>query len=1388
MFSLLYFPRPRIIGLIAVPSLLLTFALSAPAAERQLSRTSQTTAPEPTALKDRDLDGVPDAMDNCPTIPNEPMRNGKQPLLCNGASSEALERNVFLGSRTFRVPKGLDSKLMLTGKSTHVLLHIKRDADAAVLLKEQRQQLMAAGVTLWQYVPHYTYYATVPGTKSEIAAILALPFVEGISAIEPRDRIARGVRLGQGTSAEKQPDGTLQYTVEFFSDVPKADVGELLKRLKVSLVREDDDEHIVKVQHFDELLALAKSDLVYWIDHAAEGLQRRDEPALAATSADLVEQVQGLNGSGLKVAMVEQDLLPLPPNQHPDMKQRVIADSDGQFIASGHNLEVAGIMVGNGSLDTTKRGFLPEAILIDFASVHQIFGKPSPKSARKISYVFPKEAREHHGAVVINYSIGPMLNCNKVGEYTKWGKHLDRAVYEVGISAVTSAGNSRGPNGDLADDPKEDGPKHGPCQADLESLPHGVAKNDISVGNLNLIDDLNCGAANRLCNTSAAGPSTDGRLKPDVVAPGQGISTTTFSTKQGFSYTFFGGTSAAAPVTSGVIGQIYDAFRSAAIPRSVLSIPPASAKAILIHTARDVGPPGPDYFHGWGLINAASAVRVALHHDKYLHESEVAASKTDIHSFDITGNVYSFKVTLVWDDPPASNKESPTLQNDLDLTVTDPSGKKTYYPFDTRLISNDRLKEALQGAKPCESALCQDRVNNVEQILITDPTGAVLPTGTWTASVRAHRLVEDKQRFSLVLTPTECPVHIYHSTTLAGPVTCAAQPLEPVAISVERDNVALNCNDETVKGAGRQAVDFLGKHTGIYSDHNGVTISNCKVKKFDIGIGLIGGNNGSITGNTIEEANMGIQVDASREGGVSALSVTGNGIQNVQPYGIQIKGQLLNSSITTNIIDAPSGLAGIKVFASPMRWPEKNKISFNAISGGPTGITLEGVDFQNSQNLKQVSRPLANEIFGNFLGPEVAVGINELYGESNKIFANIVQSSSVGIQSNSSLGDPVLTHIWANNITQADTGISISGPSSGSITGNVIGDASTGVWVNLTQGEAINVRYNNRIHVRSGGTGVQVNGATNVLLNGNDIWSDDLTSGIGINILSSNDVTLQGNNTHDLGTGIAVTSGTNVQIEGNTATDIDTGIAVNFTPNVTVSGNTVRNAKVTGIQLLGDGAQVVGNLFEYDPLTIPAPTAQSALHYLGGRDSVISGNTMSSTDPTEHGVLIGALAVTANQVHNLTIDSLVADGQTNGITIGKGVYSINLEHNTVTATNTGLLGTTATELQITDVTCNSFTGGSKDAVFSRPVDMSFNVWSEIPAPVQVLDSDGDGYGESGTGYIFCSSDYSGGRTCPAQPFASFKTSQISDDAPRLDTNISCPRVNTAAREIRKQKK
>ncbi len=111
-------------------------------------------------------------------------------------------------------------------------------------------------------------------------------------------------------------------------------------------------------------------------------------------------------------------------------------------------------------------------------------------------------------------------------------------------------------------------------------------------------------------NYSSRGPTNDGRMKPDLVAP-DGVSITG---NGGFSVPFFG-TSAAAPHAAGVAALLLQADESltpeaitAALQQSRALSPPQVAD-VLSNTAVDLGPPGPDNTFGFGRIDAFAAVQ-----------------------------------------------------------------------------------------------------------------------------------------------------------------------------------------------------------------------------------------------------------------------------------------------------------------------------------------------------------------------------------------------------------------------------------------------------------------------------------------------------------------------------------------------------------------------------------------------------------------------------------------------------------------------------------------------------------------------------------------------------------------------------------------------------------
>jgi subtilisin family serine protease len=98
----------------------------------------------------------------------------------------------------------------------------------------------------------------------------------------------------------------------------------------------------------------------------------------------------------------------------------------------------------------------------------------------------------------------------------------------------------------------------------------------------------------RLEPFSSRGPTDDGRLGVDVIAPNR-VTTRAYSRP-------FTGTSAAAPHVAGVAALLLSADRS---------LSPAAVSRLLRRTATDVGPAGIDEATGGGRVNALAAVEAA---------------------------------------------------------------------------------------------------------------------------------------------------------------------------------------------------------------------------------------------------------------------------------------------------------------------------------------------------------------------------------------------------------------------------------------------------------------------------------------------------------------------------------------------------------------------------------------------------------------------------------------------------------------------------------------------------------------------------------------------------------------------------------------------------------
>jgi len=251
---------------------------------------------------------------------------------------------------------------------------------------------------------------------------------------------------------------------------------------------------------------------------------------------------------------------------------------------------------------------------------------------------------------------------------------------------------------------------------------------------------------------SGWGPTDDGRIKPDIVT--NGISLYSPTAASDASYASYSGTSMASPGAAGAAILLTE-YYTRLFPANAMRA--STIKALLIHTADDLGNPGPDYKFGFGLMNAKAAANLIADQNDFSDADIIVENLLDdvnsIHTYQFQWDrVSPIRATLCWTDPPAAPLEeldnpSPRLINDLDLRVIDPNGT-VFYPY------------VLNPAGPNDIATTADNVlDNVEQIEIPFPN----LIGTYTLSVTFKgTLTNSQQYYSLILTgrlndPAELP-------------------------------------------------------------------------------------------------------------------------------------------------------------------------------------------------------------------------------------------------------------------------------------------------------------------------------------------------------------------------------------------------------------------------------------------------------------------------------------------------------------------------------------------------------------------------------------------------------------------------------------------------------
>jgi hypothetical protein len=281
------------------------------------------------------------------------------------------------------------------------------------------------------------------------------------------------------------------------------------------------------------------------------------------------------------------------------------------------------------------------------------------------------------------------------------------------------------------------------------------AKHALTVG------ALEHGEATQVAAYSSRGPTSDGRLKPDIQAPGSGTvsalgdddDSNPPNNIENANTQVLSGTSMSTPTVAGgallmrqyfVDGWYPTGASTAADRRKPLG---AEMKAVLLNGTALIGS-APDNNYGWGRIfldnnlyftgDSRRMRSFAFRHEAGLEQGEVASFQVSV------GANQDARVSLVWFDPQATIGVARALVNNLDLEVID--GANTY---------KGNVFVGSGATVTSQTGGVADSINPVEQVIL--PAAIVNTVRTLTIRVRATQIPgngvfgSDRQGYALVV-------------------------------------------------------------------------------------------------------------------------------------------------------------------------------------------------------------------------------------------------------------------------------------------------------------------------------------------------------------------------------------------------------------------------------------------------------------------------------------------------------------------------------------------------------------------------------------------------------------------------------------------------------------
>jgi hypothetical protein len=450
---------------------------------------------------------------------------------------------------------------------------------------------------------------------------------------------------------------------------------------------------------------------------------------------------------------------------HQEFGSRV-SNYDSSLAQQGHSMHVMGVLASAG-VNSKAKGMSPQCPATAYNAV--LDTALMPQVATTNQSLLSNHSYGHNvgwggqefvlittgGGTIIANGYYPVWNGNpsvsktvdyNFGLYSSDSVNVDTIVYNARTYLpVWSAGNERGPQGlpngvaggassgfycfgysgtyghfVAPGDPNfSPPPADGSTTGGFTTLSsYQCAKDNLVIGSItNITGGYQGSNSVKLSTFSSLGPTTDGRIKPDLVAPGENIFFP--DTNGNSSYFTDSGTSFSSPSVAGALNLVVEQNRRQNGTNAQLLA--STLKGLAIHTADPAGTnAGPNYGFGWGMFDARNAATLFAGNAftnglPFIKEILLFDGDYILFPVSVTNGTPQLKVTICWTDPPAQAGPAaldPTnlfLINDLDLRVISPNGT-TNFPW------------VLNPASPAAAATTGDNVrDNVEQVIVHSP-------------------------------------------------------------------------------------------------------------------------------------------------------------------------------------------------------------------------------------------------------------------------------------------------------------------------------------------------------------------------------------------------------------------------------------------------------------------------------------------------------------------------------------------------------------------------------------------------------------------------------------------------------------------------------------------